>query len=337
MSNYGNVVLYSGVAFSATLKVTGAFGNGRNGAVYVDTSPGVGGSRLTIGGTLTNNGALYIGYTGLARATTVTAAGLANIGIGTVNLSGASPAKATFNITGAATNSYNVNIGGYSTINASGETYTQSLGTTAVAAMGALTAATIDVTGGVLQGAGTVTGKIVNTGGSVAGGTYTSNAPGTLTVTGTYSQSGAGILQEVLTGAVAAQQSTLAVSGAANIQGGTLNADVFFTLATADGVLPDPVMTFAKGTLPGLFSEIEDGSFGGNGTFVNLPGNLTLGALYNIAAGNIELQVLATPASTTDFGAVAPATGVRRPIGPPASQPPTPTSRSGQPRPGRSR
>ena len=269
LSNHGTVFLYSGVAQSATLKVTGAFGNGLNDTVDVDAS-GNGGSSLTIGGKLTNSGYLSIGYTGLARATTVKAAGLVNAG--TVTLGGASPAAATFNITGAATNNYTVNIGGYSAINASGETYTQSLGTTAVAAMGALTAATIDVTGGVLQGAGKVTGKIVNTGGSVAGGTFTSDVPGTLTVTGTYSQSGAGILQEVLTGTAAGQQSTLAVSGAANIQGGTLSADVFFTLAAGEIL---PVMTFAPGTLPGLFSEIDDGSLGGNGAFVAIGGGLS--------------------------------------------------------------
>ena len=47
---------------------------------------GTGGSTLTIGGRLTNNGALDIGDTSLTKATTVTAAGLANTG--TINLSG---------------------------------------------------------------------------------------------------------------------------------------------------------------------------------------------------------------------------------------------------------
>ena len=295
LSNYGNLSLYSGVAGSATLKVTGAFGNGRNGAVYVDYS-GNGGSSLTVGGTLTNSGYLYIGNASLARATTVKVGGL--VSAGTVNLGGASPAAATLNITSAGTNTGTMNVGAFSAVNAAGKTYTQSLGTTTVVASGTLTAATIDVTGGVLQGSGKVTGTIVNTGGSVAGGTYTSDAPGTLTVTGTYSQSGAGILQEVLTGTAAGQHSTLAVSGAANIQGGTLNADVFFTLAAGEIL---PVMTFAKGTLPGLFSAIEDGSYSGNGAFVALgTSGLTLGALYNVAAGNIELQVLTTPATMAD-------------------------------------
>ena len=67
------------------MKVAGAFGNGRNDTVYVDNG-GAGGSRLTIGGTLTNNGALDIGNTSLTKATMVTAAGL--VGTGTVNLIG---------------------------------------------------------------------------------------------------------------------------------------------------------------------------------------------------------------------------------------------------------
>ena len=294
LTNYYLLGVDSGTA-AATLKVTGGFSNGRNGTVYVDNS-GPGGSSLTIGGTLTNNGTLNIGNSGLATATTVKAATLVNNS--TVNLSGGTPAMATLDITGAATNSYAMNIGAFGAVNAAGKIYTQGLGTTTVAASGALTAAQVNVTGGVLQGAGTVTGKIVNTGGSVAGGTYTSNSPGTLTVTGAYSQSGSGILQEVLTGTAAGQQSKLAVSGAANIQGGTLSADVLFTLAAGEVF---PVMTFAPATLPGLFSTIADGTLSGNGTLVNISGGLTLGALYNVAAGNIELQVLSTPATTADL------------------------------------
>jgi len=295
LSNYGSVNLYSGTA-AATLKVTGGFANGRNGGVALDSSGG-GGSSLTIGGTLINNGTLSIGNTNLATPTTVTAAGLANAG--TINLSGGATAKATLAITGpTGSNSGAMNIGAFGAINAAGKIYTQSLGATTLAANATLTAATINVTGGVLQGAGTVTGKIVNTGGSVAGGTYTSNAPGILTVTGSYSQSDPGILQEVLTGTGAGQQSKLAVSGAANIQGGTLNADVFFALAAGEIFT---VMSFAPGTLPGMFGTIEDGAFAGDGAFVAIGGGLTLGALYNVAAGNIQLQVLTTPASMTDL------------------------------------
>ena len=61
---------------------------------------GAGGSRLTIGGTLTNSGSFDIGSTSLTKATTVTAAGLASTG--TINLNGGTTATATLDITGAA-------------------------------------------------------------------------------------------------------------------------------------------------------------------------------------------------------------------------------------------
>ena len=99
LNNFGFLDLYSSAKAAATLKVAGAFGNGRNDTAEVDYG-GTGGSTLTIGGRLTNNGALDIGYTSLTKATTVTAAGLANTG--TINLTGSTTAPATLDITGAA-------------------------------------------------------------------------------------------------------------------------------------------------------------------------------------------------------------------------------------------
>ncbi len=58
-----------------------------------------GGSAMTIGGTLTNNGDLDIGNSGLTVATTVTATGLSNTALGTINLIG-DTARATLDITG---------------------------------------------------------------------------------------------------------------------------------------------------------------------------------------------------------------------------------------------
>ena len=80
------------------MKVSGAFTNGFNHTVDVDNS-GAGGSSLTIGTTLTNNGYLYIGDTSLSKPTTVKAATLANTG--TIGLTGGT-AAATLNITGTA-------------------------------------------------------------------------------------------------------------------------------------------------------------------------------------------------------------------------------------------
>ena len=98
VANAGDIDLTSGTA-AATLKVTGAFGN--TDLVEVDSGfDETGGSILTIGGTLTNSATFEIGNTGLSKATTVTAAGLANTG--TIDLTGAAAIKATLDITTAA-------------------------------------------------------------------------------------------------------------------------------------------------------------------------------------------------------------------------------------------
>ncbi len=88
----------TGGTAAATLKVTGAFGN--TDLVEIDAGFGGGGSILTIGGTLTNSGLFYVGNTGLAKATTVTAAGLSNTG--TITLTGGAATPATLDITVAA-------------------------------------------------------------------------------------------------------------------------------------------------------------------------------------------------------------------------------------------
>ncbi len=97
IANSGNLELSSGTA-AAALKVTGAFGN--TDFVEIDTGfGGGGGSSLTIGGTLTNGATFEVGNTSLSKATTVTAAGLANTG--TIDLTGGT-AAATLDVTAAA-------------------------------------------------------------------------------------------------------------------------------------------------------------------------------------------------------------------------------------------
>ncbi len=97
-SNSGSIELSSGTA-AAALKVTGAFGN--TDFVEIDTGfGGGGGSSLTIGGTLTNSATFEIGNTSLAKATTVTAAGLSNTGM--VDLTGSASVPATLDIAAAA-------------------------------------------------------------------------------------------------------------------------------------------------------------------------------------------------------------------------------------------
>ncbi|MCW2284017.1 hypothetical protein M2323_001630 [Rhodoblastus acidophilus] len=96
-NNGGNLYLYNGVAVTTTAGLTNA------GRIQLDNySGGSGGTRLGLGGVLTNNGSLSIDTRTLTNADSVTATGLANTG--TITLTGdASPsAQALLNITGAA-------------------------------------------------------------------------------------------------------------------------------------------------------------------------------------------------------------------------------------------
>jgi hypothetical protein len=109
---------------------------------------GDGGSTLTLGGALSNTGAVNIGNAELWATTTVAAKGLKNAG--TVTLAGASGATAQLMIAGQATNSGTVSIGAGSTlaVTGAGDAYTQSAGKTTVA--GTL-AGTINDNGGLID------------------------------------------------------------------------------------------------------------------------------------------------------------------------------------------
>ncbi|MBK7145148.1 MAG: hypothetical protein IPH76_08045 [Xanthomonadales bacterium] len=80
-------------------------------------------------------------------------------------------------------------------------TFTQSAGTTALASLGFLQQLSTPLAfqGGHLRGVGTVQGSVNNTGATVAPG----SSPGTLTITGSYTQSAAGALEIELAGAAA--------------------------------------------------------------------------------------------------------------------------------------
>jgi hypothetical protein len=138
---------------------------------------GEGGSTLTLGGMLSNTGAVDIGNGELFAATTVTAKGLNNTNTGTVTLAGASGVSAQLTIAGQATNSGTVVIGADSKlmVTGAGDSYTQHGGTTTVA--GTLAASVnddgglIDFTSALTSGTGT---GALNVG---AGGALKFNAP----------------------------------------------------------------------------------------------------------------------------------------------------------------
>jgi len=140
-------------AGGATLTTTGAFTNYDN--AYVDSYyMGDGGSVATFGGTLTNDGTLDLGNTGLSAASTVTAKGLNNAG--TLALAGSGSALAELVVKGSATTTGNITIGADSEVDVTGShSFTQNGGSTTVT--GSLVASTINADDGVLDFASAVT------------------------------------------------------------------------------------------------------------------------------------------------------------------------------------
>src|SRR5262249_14826811 len=90
-SNAGQLQLQNGASLTTTV------GLNNSGGLYVNNA-GTGGGSLTVGGTLSNTNYVQIGNGSLT--TTVTAAGLANIG--RISIQGGSSTQATLDITGAA-------------------------------------------------------------------------------------------------------------------------------------------------------------------------------------------------------------------------------------------
>jgi len=287
----GNFWLENGATVSPTgnVSVTG------NGTVELDgpNTGGGGGSSLTIGGTLTNSSTngngLDIGTTGITSADTLTvkgAGGLSNTG--DINIVGGS-ASATANL--VVTNDA-----------------TSSADTIFLNSFGDVTAAAVDITGGTLEGTGTVTGTLDDTGGTVVGG-FLNSTTGTLNVSGAYRQSGTGMLQADINTSESQQSSIIAVTGtpgtpgakgSVNLAGGTLLIDAESSLALNT---PYTVMTFGANRLYGEFGQVETegalGSHAGNGNSVNLGNGETLKVLYNEASGDVQVEVVPTPPSTT--------------------------------------
>ncbi len=186
------------------------------------------------------------------------------------------------------------------------ETYSQSGKSAVTAVDGLLTATTIQITGGTLEGAGAIIGQVVNTAGDIVAGS-TLVSPGRLSIgeasaVGSYKQGAKGTLTELVGRASARIHSgTLAVNGAVSL-GGTLNVDQLGGFKFKAGETFD-VMTFKKGGLTGTFSAIDDGSLKGNAHDVVLGGGLDLVALYNSASGQIDLDVQATTVTVAQFKA----------------------------------
>ena len=107
---------------------------------------------------------------------------------------------------------------------------TQAAGLTSVAS-GATVHGTVTLNGGTLKGNGTVDGSLTNTSGAVAPG----SSPGTLTVTGAYTQRASGTLAEEITGTTpGAQFDQLLVGGALSLDGTLAIDSTSFTPTSKD-------------------------------------------------------------------------------------------------------
>ncbi len=158
------------------------------------------------------------------------------------------------------TNSANVTVSSGATLSDMGATYSQTAGTTTLA--GTLASnQTISIGGGILLGNGTVSGSLSN-GGTVIPGNSTSS-PGTLTVTGNYTQTSAGSLSVDLAGTVAGTgYSQLVVAGTAALAGGLMIA-VNYTPQSGDSyeIINAPALT-------GAFNGISQGGVTASGQYV---------------------------------------------------------------------
>ena len=140
----------------------------------------------------------------------------------------------------------------------------QSGGLTSIASGGVLQGGGViqpaaTLTGGVLRGSGQVTGHVTNTSGTVEPG----SSPGTLTVTGDYSQGAGGTLQTEITGTTPGSQfDRLEVGGAVSLNG-TL------AIVNAGGFAPALTDTFqilTGSSVTGTFAQLT-GATNGNRTY----------------------------------------------------------------------
>jgi hypothetical protein len=128
---------------------------------------------------------------------------------------------------------------------------------------------TYTLSGGVLQGSGTVQGSLTNGGGTVAPG----NSPGTFSVTGAFTQLAGGTLLIELGGTSDGQIDRLSVGGPASL-GGALSVALTGAFAPSDGQTWD-ILTAAS--ITGAFTSVTPGfsvsvvpGAGGNGSILRL-------------------------------------------------------------------
>jgi hypothetical protein len=284
------------------------------GTITMDTTSTSSHSSINVSGNLDNSGKFTIGTTGSLT-----------VG-GDVNNSG------TFTVNGSGVNGGNFMNVSQVTINGSWDpiNFTQTAGSTVVD--GSLVAGTINLDGGTLSGTGTITGTLNLDGGTysgtvaIIGGVTNSSSltpmsapqtPGTQSITGSYTQTASGVLDELIAGTGASgsygQLMVTGTSGTATL-GGTLDVlDGTFTngfTLGSDDTYDDLVL--ASGGISGEFSTLEydcPGPYCVTGSGLELGdsdtsaalsiegGEATMDLIYG--ADGVDLQVTATPVVST--------------------------------------
>jgi len=165
-----------------------------------------------------------------------------------------------------------VTIGAGSEFNDAGNEYLQTGGLTQVD--GTL-AASIVVAAGTVKGSGTIQGSVTNQGGTVSPG----DSPGTLTVTGNYTQ-GAGAQLDIEVGPNA--HDLLQVQGTATLSG----ALYLSALPGFDAPLGTEILILSAGNIVGNFSLVQ--------TIMNFSGG-TKGFMEVLSGNNVYAEVVAAP------------------------------------------
>ncbi|HEY1708614.1 MAG TPA: hypothetical protein VGG10_10150 [Rhizomicrobium sp.] len=280
-ANAGNLVLEGGASFSGPH----AFSN--TGQITIDTDAG--GSTFSVGN-FQNRGDFTAGNDVDTTATTLAALNLTNSGAITLVAETGAPTIA-FTIDGTISNTGTITLDAGTSLIASpsGSSFSQGRGLTELDG-GDLSAATIAIRGGALEGNGQLTGAVTNAG-TVAADLAVSVPPSAeLIIHGSYAQTATGTLETTIV-AASNEASLLAIGGSATLAG-TLQLDI----QDPDALQAKQrfvVLDFA-GQLTGTFDKIVDGSFTGDGSRVDIGDGLSLVATYDNAHGDVFLQVVKT-------------------------------------------
>jgi hypothetical protein len=261
----GTTTIAAGVGISgATVNLSGAAGLNAGGGISVTTGA------LNV----TSSGALTVADN----------VNVFSLGGGTLNVAaGGTLTRSASGVDGQ----LGIPVTNHGTIHAAGGTMrfnnglTQTAGVTVVdATLSVQGGFSVALQGGTLSGNGTVSGLVVNSGGTVAPGA----SPGLLTITGDYTQGAGGTLAQEITGTAVSAFDRLSVSGTATLDG-TLAID-------SSSFTPLPTDTF----------KIVSGATTRTGTFATLTGTDVNGAHYSAqydADGVTLLASLVPPSNTS--------------------------------------